>query len=219
MSPFDRILKTMLNPWVSMSYLGLTVLSFFYFDKPIAYFFNALDLKSKLPWLNSVSQLNINVISVAVLFLVVIFFRYVHRNKVWEARSLFLWLCALISSVICGVLKIILGRARPELLFDDQLYGFYGLQLKSQFWSFPSGHTTSIMGLIFGLCVVFPRHCYAFILTGLLLVSTRVILSCHFFSDVMATTFLTLLEVGFILFLLRRKAWLASIYKPMLYAV
>ncbi len=219
MSPFDRLLKTMLQPWIAASYVGFTVLSFFYFDKPIAYFFNGFALLKTLPLLKLIAAIGINKIYIVGLFLLFMFFRYIRRDKEWEARLLFLWLCVLVSSLICFVLKVLLSRARPELLFDNQLYGFYGMQLNPKFWSFPSGHTTTITSLAFGLCIVFPRHCYAFLLTGLLILSTRIFLSKHYLSDVMLTSFLTLLEVRLLLSLLHRRAWLTSVYKPMLYAV
>jgi len=205
MSPFDRLLKIMLQPWVAISYIGFIVLSFFYFDKPIAFYFNALALKTKLPLLELITKLGISTVYISLFFLLAMFFRYVYRNKTCEIRSWFIWLCVLVPNLICLVLKVLLGRARPELLFDNQLFGFYGLHFKASFWSFPSGHTTTIMGLVFGLCIVFPRYFYAFLLSGLLLISTRVILTNHYLSDVMATSYLTLLEVGLISLLLHRR--------------
>jgi len=103
-------------------------------------------------------------------------------------------------------LKVIFGRARPDMLFNDQLYGFYGLQTHAQFWSFPSGHTTTVMGFVFGLCALFPRHCVAFILTGLIVVSTRILLTHHFLSDVLIASYLALLEVGLLYCIMWRKA-------------
>ncbi len=213
MIPFDRLLKTMLQPWVAMGYLCFVVLSFFYFDKPVAYFFHGLPLKAKLPLLSLVSMVGVGFAYIAVFFLLALFFRYIHRSKEYEARSWFLWLCVLIPNLICLVFKLLLGRARPELLFDSQLYGIYGMHFTRPFWSFPSGHTTTITGLVFGLCVVFPRHCYAFLFAGLLVISTRVILTQHYLSDVLTTAYLTLLEVGLVLIILRRKAWLSSVYR------
>lgn len=219
MSPFDRLLKAMLQPWVVVSYMGFVVLSFFYFDQPIAWFFNDLSFKTELPFIYWLTRLGVSMVYIILFLMVALFFRYIHRNKEYEARSWFLWLCVLIPNLICLVFKVLLGRARPQLLFSDHLYGFYGMHFHADFWSFPSGHTTTIMGLVFGLCVVFPRYFYAFILTGLLLVSTRVLLTNHYLSDVMTTGYITLLEVGFLLVLLRRKAWLRSVYRTMHCAV
>ena len=214
MAPFDRLLKIMLQPLVATCYLSFVMLSFLYFDQPIAWFFYNLDLKTKLPVLYWVTKLGTGEVYVIVLFLLFMFFRYIRPDTTKETRSLFLWLCVLVPYVLCGVLKVFLGRARPELLFDNQLYGFYGLHLQAVYWSFPSGHTTTIMGLVFGLIVLFPRYSYAFLCAGLLIVSTRVLLTNHYLSDVMTTGYLTLLEVGLLVMILRRKSWLRSVYQP-----
>lgn len=213
MSPFDRLLKIMLQPWVALSYIGFVVLSFLYFDKPVAYFFHGLGLKAKIPLLSAVTMVGVGIVYIIGFFLMALFFRFIHRNKEYETRSWFLWLCVLVPNLICLVLKMLHGRARPELLFDSQLYGFYGLHVTRAFWSFPSGHTTTIMGLVFGLCIVFPRHCLAFLLSGFFLILTRVILTQHYLSDVMTTAYITLVEVGLLLLVLRHKAWLSPVYR------
>ena len=149
------------------------------------------------------------------LALLFLFFRYVRPNKTWETRCLFLWLCLMVPYAICLVFKIALGRARPELLFDHQLYGFYGLHFKALYWSFPSGHTTTIISLTCGLIILFPRYMYGFLSLGLMVALTRILLTNHYLSDVMTTSYLTILEVGLLVFILRRKAWLTSVCQPL----
>ena len=124
-------------------------------------------------------------------------------------RSWVLLLCVLIPNIISLALKILLGRARPELLFDQSLYGFYGLHFVRPFWSFPSGHTTTVVGLVLGLMLIFPRHFYAFIVAGLLVISTRVFLTDHYLSDVLGTSYLVLFEVGLLSIIFRDKKWIA----------
>ncbi len=213
MTSFERSLSIMTNPFVAASYMGFIVLSFLYFDQPIAYYFHSLSLGTNYPFLNWVTKLGIGGVYFSSLLLLALFFRYVKHNQQWEERAWFLWLCALIPSLICLVLKILFGRARPDLLFNDQLYGFYGLQKHAQFWSFPSGHTTIIMGLVFGLCALFPRHFVAFILTGLIIASTRILLTQHYLTDVLIASYLALVEVGLLYWWLRRKSWLQSVYR------
>ena len=215
MSPFDRSLKTMLQPWVAISWLSFVVLSFFYLDEPIARFFYELDLRSKLPVLYWLTNLGVGEFYIAGLFLLAMFYRYVRPNQLKQTRSWFLWLCIIFPYVVCLVLKVCLGRARPELLFSHHIYGFFGLHFQHMYWSFPSGHTTTIMGLVFGFIVLFPRYCYLFFFAGLMVVSTRVLLTNHYLSDVLMTSYLTLLEIGLVLLFLRRKAWLNAAYQPM----
>lgn len=215
MVPFERLLKVMLQPWVAASYLGFVVLSFLYFDQSIAWFFYDLDLKTKLPIVYWLTKLGTGELYIVGLFLLILYFRYVRPNKTSETRSVFLWLCVFVPYMICAALKLCLGRARPALLFDNQIYGFFGFHLQSSYWSCPSGHTSTIMGLVAGLIILFPRYCYLFLCSGLLLISTRVLLTNHYLSDVMATAYLTFMEVAVLLWIMRRKAWLTSALQPM----
>ncbi len=205
---FERGFKLIMRPWFVACYLSLVVLSFLYFDKPIAWFFYGMGLREALPVLHYLTQLGTGEYYIVALLLLAVCFRYIVRNKTFEMRSWFLWLCVFFPYSICAVLKLIVGRARPQLLFDSNLFGFYGLHFNHPYWSFPSGHTTTITGLVCGLTVLFPKYCYAFIISGILLVSTRVILTNHYLSDVMMTAFLTLLEIGALFYLLRRQTWL-----------
>ena len=205
MTRFERLFALMIKPWVVVCCVGLIVLSFLYLDRPIAYYFHDLDPRTGLPFLNWFTQMGLGGLYLVPLFLIALYFRYISRNREREVRAWFLWLCVLIPSLICLVLKITLGRARPDLLFSDQMYGFYGFQFHAPFWSFPSGHTTTIMGFVFGLCVLFPRYFYAFILFGILAISSRVMLTHHYFSDVLAASYLALMEVGLVTWWFRHK--------------
>ena len=206
MTLFERLWARSSIPWVMVSFIELIFLSVLYFDRPIADYFHAIDSRHNLYILNWVTKLGLGPLYFVPLLLLALFFRYVRRNRTWEARFWFLWLCALVPSIICLILKMVLGRARPDLLFSDQLYGFYGWHTKADFWSFPSGHTTTVMGFIFGLCALFPRYCYAFILLGLVVISSRIMLTHHYLSDVMIATYLALLEVGLLLWWLKTRA-------------
>ena len=208
MTPFERIEKNMLRPWVAIPYLCFVTMSFLYFDQSIALYFHQMNLRLKLPFIHWLTHLGTGELYVAGLFILALYFRYVRPIKKHEVRCWFLWLCVFVPYFICAILKINLGRARPELFFDKQLYGFYGFHLNSQYWSFPSGHTSAITGLGLGLVILFPRYCYAFVMSGLLLISTRVLLTNHYCSDVLTTVYLTSLEIVLLVLVLRRKAWL-----------
>lgn len=209
MSPFDRLLAVMTKPIVMLVYVGFIVLSFFYFDKPIAEYFYNFDVRQHLAIVSWITKLGLGALYLPTFFVLALFFRYIVVNREWEARSWFLFMCLVIPTLICGFLKVIFGRARPNLWIHSDLYGFYGLQFKAPFWSFPSGHTTTIMSVVFGLSIVFPRYCYAFMLTGITVAFSRVMLTHHYFSDILAASYLSLLEIGILLCFLRRKSWLA----------
>lgn len=202
---FERLLFLMTRPWVVISYFILMIVSYLYIDQWVAYYFHRFDLRGNWPPLVWLTHLGSNVLYLSTLFILAVFFRYIRPDKVREARCWFLWLCVFIPSSICLVLKILFGRARPEILFDQQLYGLFGIKLQTSFWSFPSGHSTTIMGLLLGLTVLFPRYFYVLVGTGLAVVSSRVLLTEHYLSDVMVASYLALLEVGLLTYWLRRK--------------
>ncbi|KTD21375.1 phosphatase PAP2 family protein [Legionella londiniensis] len=210
MTPFQRLFSTLTNPWVATIYWGFIAISFIYFDLPVAKYLHQLDLRHNFPLLNWLTKLGIGGIYFVGFFLLGLFFRYVYPKKQWEYKAWFLWFCVVIPSTICLFLKVTLGRARPGLYFDDQLYGFYWLQKNAPFWSFPSGHTTNIMGLVFGLSIIFPRFGYYFIVPGFCITLTRVLLTHHYLSDVLAAAYLAMLEIGLFYIWLKRKYWLIA---------
>lgn len=205
LTPFERLWSFMIKPWVIVAYVGLIILCIFYIDQPVAYYFHDFNFRSTQPILVGITYLGTNKLYIAGLFLLALFFRYVKPHKQVEKRVWFLWLCVVIPNVICTVLKILCGRARPDLLFNEHIYGFFGLKTNSLFWSFPSGHTSTVMGLALGLCILFPYYYAAFILVGLIVVLSRVLLTYHYLSDVLAAGYLALLEVGLIYWWLRGK--------------
>ena len=203
----------MLKPWVAALYVSFLVLSFFYFDKPIAQFFYEQDLQEKLPVIVWLTHLGTGEVYVAGLILLALFYRYICINKASEMRSWFVWLCVVIPYFLCGLLKICFGRARPEMLFDKDVYGFYGFHIDHAYWSFPSGHASTIVGLMLGLMILFPRYCYAFFFSGVVMVSTRILLTHHYLSDVLTTFYLTLLEVALLCLVLRDKSVFNAVFQ------
>jgi hypothetical protein len=196
MTLFERLFTWMTKPWVMIAYGVLVILSYCYWDKPLAYYFHSLDLKRQFPILSWFTHLGEGALYITLFFFIALYFRFIRPHKFNEKRTWFLWLCILIPYIVCGVLKVTLGRARPELFFTEHLYGFYGFHLHSEFWSFPSGHTTTIMALAFSLSFLFARYSLAFILAGLAIVLTRIMLNQHYLSDVLATSYLTLVGIG-----------------------
>jgi len=210
MTSFERLVAVMIKPWVVVSCVALIVISFLYFDQPIAYYFYSVDMRTNLPLLTWITHLGVGGVYFALLLMFALYFRYINKNPYWESRVWFLWLCVVVPSIICFGLKVMFGRARPGLLFDEHLYGFFGMQLHAPYWSFPSGHTTTVMGLMFGLAALFPNYCYRFILLGFVIVSSRILLTHHYLSDVLLACYLALLEVGLLHCWIQRKAWFNS---------
>lgn len=214
MRQFQRLFIIMTKPQVAILYLGLVIGLVLYLDKPLSTYIFDADLRKHFPILSYITKAGVGVLYFPVFFGLAIFFRYIRKNPLWEARSWFLFLCITVPTAICVLLKIVLGRARPNLYLQssEHFYGFYGFKTDANFWSFPSGHTTIIMGVSLGFSILFPRYFLAFILFGLSVAFSRVLLTHHYLSDVLFTIFLTLIEVACLLSLLKRKSWLRPLW-------
>lgn len=176
----DNFFKGLRNPWFFALYSGLVLFSFFVLDKPIAHYFGAVPMAIKYPYLVIITNLDKIAKIFLAFFLVALFFRYIVHDKIRERKSWFLWFSVFIPTLLCLGLKMLCGRARPILLLQDQIFGFYAFKIDPSYWSFPSGHITTTMGLLFGLMVLFPRYLFLLLGFGLFFSATRVLLGYHF---------------------------------------
>ena len=196
MTKFERMFKMMTKPWVIVVSFALIALVYFYVDRPVSIAVHHLELIKLYPFLDPLTDFGFGAFYMVFFAIIAIIIRALFHNELWERRAWFLWICVVVPNLICLILKVLLGRARPDMLFSAQMYGFYGLQKYSTYWSFPSGHTTTIMGLMFGLSAMFPRFLTGFVLFGAVIACSRVLLLKHYLSDVMIASYLALLEVG-----------------------
>jgi membrane-associated phospholipid phosphatase len=196
MNQFERFFHFMMKPVMVMVGMVFVLLSYIFIDRPLAMIAHDMQFQARFPWLLWVTNLGIGMLYIVLIALLALILRFVIRNKPWERRIWFLWLCVVVPNMACLALKMLLGRARPDLLFSENLYGFYGLQKNAAFWSFPSGHTTTIMALMLGLSALFPRYLLGFILFGSLVACSRILLLQHYLSDVLAATYLAIIGAG-----------------------
>ncbi len=204
MISFERLFLSMSTSRRILAYLFLVVLVYYYLDKPLTLWIYHHHFQEKFAFLRSLTLLGESSFVLCCLVSIALIFRYIKPKQLWEERAWFLTVCVLIPNLICLILKVLLGRARPELFLQEGLYGFFGFHSQSMYWSLPSGHTTTVMGLAFGLSILFPKRVFTFIMLALCIVATRILLLKHFMSDVMTASFLALIEVGVIALILKR---------------
>ncbi|MCA0403974.1 MAG: phosphatase PAP2 family protein [Proteobacteria bacterium] len=209
-TPVNRLFNLAIKPSVIISFTVFIILAFFYIDPFLAQYFHEANLRLNFPLLNYITHLGLGGFYLPSFLILALFFRY-RKDKAWENRFWFLFMAVFIPGMICVFLKVILGRARPVLLFSDDLYGFFGLHFKAIYWSFPSGHTTTIMSAAFALSVIFPRFFYLFMTLGLMVSSSRILLTSHYLSDVLVAAYLSLIEIGFLLYFLKKKGLLKPV--------
>ncbi|MDE2229991.1 MAG: phosphatase PAP2 family protein [Alphaproteobacteria bacterium] len=101
----------------------------------------------------------------------------------WRATYVFFAVAA--SGLFVDIVKVVAGRARPKLLFADQLYGFTGTGAHADHWSFPSGHSATAAALAVALSTLYPRLTPAWVAAALLIGFSRLALDQHYLSDVL----------------------------------
>jgi len=109
------------------------------------------------------------------------------RTLSWiAAASGFVFLSVAVAGLAVILIKLLVGRARPKLLEAQGFYGFDPLTLHPDFHGFPSGHASTMASLALALGFLLPRWRLVFLLTGIVLASTRIWVNAHFASDVVA---------------------------------
>ena len=119
------------------------------------------------------------------LVLCFILFRFILHKKQLSLNVLYLFLCVAVSGIICDLVKVLLGRARPSLWFNHHIFGFTFFKEQYSYFSFPSGHVTTISSFALGLMLLVPKFRIPGILLIIAVAASRLILEWHYLSDVM----------------------------------
>jgi membrane-associated phospholipid phosphatase len=119
-----------------------------------------------------------------------LFFFYRKRSVIIARASLFVFATSAVSGILVNLLKILFGRFRPKLYFREELYGFDWFHLGHAYNSFPSGHSTTVIGGWLAFTLIAPKYRVAFLSVGVLLALTRVAVTAHYVSDILAGGFL-----------------------------
>lgn len=90
------------------------------------------------------------------------------------------------SGIIVNILKQIIGRGRPPTFDEYGALVLHPFEFVHRFQSFPSGHSTTAGALIAIGFLVFPRWRLVFLLFGLFMAGSRVVVAAHYPSDVLA---------------------------------
>ncbi len=117
--------------------------------------------------------------------------RYLRASSALPA---FLFAAVAVSGIIVDLMKVMIGRTRPTLLFSSHLYAFTGFALRADHWSFPSGHTVTIVALMAALYRLWPRHLLFYILLAAIVAASRLAVGAHYLSDVVAAAFVGILS-------------------------
>ena len=172
------------NRIVALVLFGSAILiSYLFWDKPIAWYFFKQNLieSSPLTYFSEIISPMAN-LSLGVLFY---FFRFWKKDIVNSNRALLVTLAIACSNFLTSGGKILLGRARPEMLFLSSDYGFHFFSLHNSDFSFPSGHACTVGAIVGALACIRPKYTYLLLLVGILASFVRVAQTYHYLSDIL----------------------------------
>jgi len=177
-------MKNKLTIALSLVIIFFSILSYFFFDLSIAAYFH----KIKQTRINvKIIFETITAFGRAELFLVpsiIVFFIFRKRKKTAQT-ALFIFSTVAVSGIIVDIIKVIAGRFRPVLYFSQNLYGFDFFHIDADFLSFPSGHSATSLSIAAALFILYPRLRGLFIILGITVASSRMVITAHYLSDVL----------------------------------
>lgn len=99
-------------------------------------------------------------------------------------RAGFLFVTLALAGIATNLIKVLVGRFRPSLLFDEDSYGFAPFSFDSTMRSFPSGHATTAFALGFAFAALWPRHAIPWLALAALVAASRAVINSHYVGDV-----------------------------------
>jgi membrane-associated phospholipid phosphatase len=165
--------------------LIMTVASYLLWDIPLAEYCRYLS-PFVINIFDVITRLGVSTWYIVASIILYLFFRYIYKNDLNASRSVFVFLSVSLSGIIIDVVKWIAGRYRPVELFNHGYFGFEFFRRGYEWTSFPSGHAQTAFALATALTILSPRWGMPlFIVAGAVGVS-RIILTSHYLSDVIA---------------------------------
>lgn len=113
-----------------------------------------------------------------------LYFIYKKKNDYVANASLLIFWSVLASGIVVNLIKVIVARYRPLMIKED-LYGFSWFDFGYAVNSFPSGHSSTALGVYTAFALLFPKFRYPLILMGMIIAFSRAVITVHFFSDVL----------------------------------
>jgi len=133
----------------------------------------------------------------------------VRRMLGWGALALvFIFVSIAGAGILNNIIKLIIGRTRPSLWFDEGEYGFAPFSFGgSRYMSFPSGHSNTAFALATALGYFWPKGRKYLYAAAALVALSRVVVTAHYLSDVIAGSVLGVLVVRWIYRQFAKRSW------------
>src|SRR4029077_18370340 len=130
--------------------------------------------------------------------------RFALPMRALSAIPAFLFLAIAASGIVVDVLKVAFGRARPKLFIQANIYDFSWLSWRPDHWSFPSGHSATIVALMTALWYLWPQHLLFYILAATIVATSRIVVGAHYLSDVLAGALSAVLTTRYVVQILAK---------------
>ena len=169
--------------FVSSVIMMVSLLSYFFADLEIAKYFHGLKDVGIDSFFRSVTVLGQAEYSLIPALLLYVYYK--KRDMKVALKAWFIFVSVATSGILVLLLKIFFGRFRPEIYFEKGLFGFDFFHIKNSLTSFPSGHSTTAMGVVVGLGILFPKFRLPLFLLGVSIMISRVVIVRHYPSDIM----------------------------------
>lgn len=111
-------------------------------------------------------------------------------KREWTRDLLYICLSVSIAIILSDGLKYLLGRYRPIMLFEQNLYGFHFFSAEFALNSSPSGHTVRAFSLLTAASLLYRRFAVPFLSIAVLIGISRVAVTAHYPSDVLFGAYL-----------------------------
>jgi membrane-associated phospholipid phosphatase len=113
-------------------------------------------------------------------------------------RLQFLFLAVAVSNLVTEVLKYCVGRGRPFVGGEADVFHFSHFAGNPAYSSFPSGHATTAFALALAVSAVWPGTRYAMAVYAVIIAASRLVLLAHHPSDVVAGALVGIIGAMFV---------------------
>jgi membrane-associated phospholipid phosphatase len=104
----------------------------------------------------------------------------------WAQACLFVFASMASAGLLVHVIKVIVGRTRPRVYFNEGIYAAFPFTFGSAYASYPSGHTVTIVALAAAVGMLWRPALAILAPLALLVAASRVVLGAHYAGDTFA---------------------------------
>jgi membrane-associated phospholipid phosphatase len=193
-------LKALISPsFIAFVIIGLALVSvsYYFVDRPLAMWLHKFEKSGVTKFFQAITDFGSAAVMLALpfmaamlLLLLSVVMHSSERGRLFlrgAGQSFFVFCCVALPAAIGLVAKVLIGRARPRILFDGSVYGFMPINLNYDWHSMPSGHSLAAAGFAAGLALVLPLPAFPIIaFFGAMIAFSRVATTAHYFGDALA---------------------------------